>query len=61
MQRKYALVAGRDYGLGLALTEELLSRGYFVVAARRDPEEKQIDGLQENEQRNEYYKKYGID
>ena len=47
MQRKYALVTGTDYGLGLALAEELLNRGYFVVAARRDPEEKQIDGLQE--------------
>ena len=47
MRRKYALVTGTDYGLGLALAEELLSRGYFVVAARRDPKEKQIDGLQE--------------
>ena len=47
MRRKYAFVTGTDHGLGLALTEELLNRGYFVVTARRDPGEKQIDGLQE--------------
>ena len=47
MQRKYALVTGTDYGVGLALAEELLGRGYFVVAARHDPENKQIDGLRE--------------
>ncbi len=47
MQRRYALVTGTDYGLGLALAEELLGRGYFVVAARHDPKKKQIDGLRE--------------
>lgn len=27
----YALVTGTDHGLGLALTDCLLARGYFVI------------------------------
>ena len=45
MKQKYALVTGTDHGVGLALAEELLARGYFVVAARLNPEEKLIDEL----------------
>lgn len=47
METKYAMVTGTDHGVGLALAEELLQRGYFVVAARFDSGEKQIDLLQE--------------
>lgn len=42
---KYALVTGCDHGLGLALVQELLERGYAVVACRLDPKEKQLDAL----------------
>lgn len=45
MAQKYALVTGTDHGLGLALTEELLKKGYYVVAARVNPAEVQIDEL----------------
>lgn len=44
----YALVTGTDHGLGLALVKDLLKRGYFVVACRLRPEEKQVDALLEN-------------
>lgn len=47
MNQKYAFVTGTDHGVGLALAEELLERGYYVVAARLNPEETQIDGLAE--------------
>lgn len=42
---KTALVTGSDHGLGYALCEELLKRGYFVCAARLNPEETAIDAL----------------
>lgn len=44
---KYALVTGADHGVGLALVKELLERGYFVVAARFDERERQVDALGE--------------
>ncbi len=47
MKQKYALVTGTDHGVGLALTEELLGRGYYVVAARLNSGEQLIDRLQE--------------
>ena len=47
MKQKYALVTGTDHGVGLALAEELLERGYYVVAARLNPTETLIDKLQE--------------
>lgn len=47
MTQKYALVTGTDHGVGLALAEELLSRGYFVVATRLNPAETLIDDLME--------------
>lgn len=50
MEQKYALVTGTDHGVGLALAEELLQRGYYVVAARLNPEEVQIDQLCEKHQ-----------
>ncbi len=46
MPGKYAFVTGTDHGVGLALAEELLKRGYFVVAARVNPAENAIDRLQ---------------
>lgn len=46
MALKYALVTGTDHGVGLALTEQLLERGYYVVAARLNPAERLIDQLQ---------------
>lgn len=46
MNQKYALVTGTDHGVGLALAEELLKRGYYVVAARVNERETQIDALQ---------------
>ena len=45
---RYALVTGTDHGLGPELVKNLLGRGYFVVACRVNPEEKQIDELLEN-------------
>ena len=42
---KYALVTGTDHGVGLELARELLQRGFFVVACRMNPEEKQVDEL----------------
>ncbi len=47
MNQKYAFVTGTDHGVGLALAEELLERGYYVVAARLNPGETQIDRLVE--------------
>ena len=41
----YALVTGTDHGLGPALVKNLLQRGYYVVACRLNPAEKQIDEL----------------
>lgn len=38
MGQKIALVTGTDRGIGLALVEELLERGYYVVATGRNPE-----------------------
>ena len=40
---KYALVTGCDHGVGLALAEQLVSRGYSVAACRINENEKQID------------------
>ncbi|MBQ9766130.1 MAG: SDR family NAD(P)-dependent oxidoreductase [Lachnospiraceae bacterium] len=48
MGQKYALVTGTDHGVGLALAEGLLERGYYVVAARLNPTETQIDELRDN-------------
>lgn len=48
MWQKYALVTGTDHGVGLALAEELLERGYYVVATRLNQEEVLIDKLQES-------------
>ena len=45
MSQKYALVTGTDHGVGLALTQQLLERGYYVVAARLNSEETAIDQL----------------
>lgn len=42
---KYALVTGTDHGVGLELVKELLQRGFYVVACRMDPKEKQVDEL----------------
>lgn len=42
---QYALVTGTDHGLGLALVKDLLKRGYFVVACRLNPQERQVDEL----------------
>lgn len=47
MEQRYAMVTGADHGVGLALAEGLLQRGYFVVAARLDEKETQIDALRE--------------
>ena len=44
---KYALVTGCDHGVGLALAEQLVGRGYAVAACRLDGNEKQIDALAE--------------
>lgn len=44
---RYAFVTGTDHGLGPELVKNLLGRGYFVVACRVNPEEKQIDELLE--------------
>ncbi|MBQ8823023.1 MAG: SDR family NAD(P)-dependent oxidoreductase [Lachnospiraceae bacterium] len=43
----YVLITGTDHGLGLALVKDLLERGFFVVACRLNPEEKQVDALLE--------------
>ena len=45
MSQKYALVTDTDHGVGLALTQQLLERGYYVVAARLNSEETAIDQL----------------
>lgn len=45
MSTKYAFVTGADHGLGYALVEKLMERNYYVVAARLNPEENQIDKL----------------
>ena len=42
---KYALVTGCDHGVGLALAEQLVQRGYAVAACRVDEHERQIDDL----------------
>jgi len=47
MKQKYALVTGTDHGVGLALAEGLLKRGYYVIAARLNKKETQIDELKE--------------
>lgn len=47
MEQKYAMVTGADHGVGYTLAEELLRRGYFVMAARFDESERQIDALWE--------------
>ncbi|MFR8032529.1 MAG: SDR family NAD(P)-dependent oxidoreductase [Lachnospiraceae bacterium] len=44
----YALVTGTDHGLGLALTDCLLARGYFVIACRLNPQETLIDKRMED-------------
>ncbi len=48
MKQKYALVTGADHGVGLALAEKLLEKGYYVVAARLNPAETLIDQLAES-------------
>lgn len=50
MRQRYALVTGTDHGVGYALVEQLLERGYFVVAARLNPMEVAIDKLMESHQ-----------
>ncbi|MBO5487686.1 MAG: SDR family NAD(P)-dependent oxidoreductase [Eubacterium sp.] len=47
MNQKYALVTGADHGVGYALVEQLLKRGYYVVAARLNSKEDAIDKLME--------------
>ena len=47
-RQKYALVTGTDHGVGLALVEELLMRGYYVVATRLHSAETAIDTLWES-------------
>lgn len=47
MNQKYALVTGTDHGIGFALVEQLLERGYYVVATRLNPAEAAIDKLME--------------
>ncbi len=42
---KYALITGCDHGLGLALAEKLVLRGYAVAACRVNEKEKRIDTL----------------
>ncbi|MBR2287114.1 MAG: SDR family NAD(P)-dependent oxidoreductase, partial [Clostridia bacterium] len=42
---KWALVTGCDHGLGTALVQELIRRGYHVIACRFHPEETVIDGI----------------
>lgn len=42
---KAALVTGTDHGVGLALAQKLLERGYFVIALRLNEKEDQIDLL----------------
>lgn len=50
--QKIAMVTGADHGVGLALVRGLLKRGYYVIAARLDEGETQIDGLlEENRER----------
>ncbi|MBQ9251711.1 MAG: SDR family oxidoreductase [Clostridia bacterium] len=44
---KYALVTGCDHGVGLALVQSLVARGYTVAACRLDESEKQLDRLAE--------------
>lgn len=44
---KYVLVTGADHGLGFALVQNLLNRGYFVVACRLNAKEQELDKLQE--------------
>ncbi len=45
--KRYAFVTGCDHGVGLALAEQLVHRGYTVAACRIDEQEKQIDALAE--------------
>jgi len=47
MNRRISLVTGADHGVGLALTEELLNRGYYVIATRFNTEETLIDKLKD--------------
>lgn len=47
MNKKISLVTGADHGVGLALTEELLNRGYYVIATRFNTEECLIDKLKD--------------
>lgn len=47
MNRRISLVTGADHGVGSALTEELLNRGYYVIATRFNTEEVLIDKLKE--------------
>lgn len=44
---KYALVTGADHGVGLSLTENLLERGYTVVAGQFNEGETELKKLQE--------------
>ncbi|GGH28438.1 SDR family NAD(P)-dependent oxidoreductase [Paenibacillus segetis] len=45
--RKTAFVTGADHGLGLALVEVLLGKGYQVIAGRYNPAESMLSKLQE--------------
>lgn len=47
MSEKYAVVTGADRGVGLALTENLLERGYYVFAGRYDSSWTGMEVLQE--------------
>lgn len=44
--RPYACVTGADRGLGLALAEELLSRGYAVLAGQYEEDGGELAGLE---------------
>lgn len=47
MTSRTALVTGADHGLGLALTEQLLERGWTVIAGRYLPREDHLTSLAE--------------
>ena len=51
-EKKVALVTGCDHGVGLSLVEELLNRGYSVIACRFDETERHLDELKKDNDSN---------